>query len=129
MVVFAHKLHALIVVVAVFFCLAYFAAVEWRCGQIYITLFNKGGHIAEEECKYQGVDVASIDIGIGHENYLVVTEFVEVDSFAVFGVNSEAYSECLNDVVDLFALKSLVPLLAFDVEDFSSQWQDCLKLA
>ena len=51
------------------------------------------GHVAIEKGHDEGVDVAAIDIGIGHDDDFVITEFLDVRFFAVFfTVNAESYT-------------------------------------
>ena len=48
--------------------------VKGRLGDVDISVFYRRPHKAEEEGKQQTSDVASVDVGIGHDDYLVVAE-------------------------------------------------------
>ena len=73
----------------------------------------------------------SVDIGIGHDDDLVVAELVDVCFLGIhflltFLLYAEAYAEGLDDVVHFLAFESLVPHGLFDVEDFSAQGENGL---
>ena len=55
-------------------------AVQWWGSDIYVAILNQLLHLTEEECKHKCRDVSTIDIGIGHNNNLVVTQLLEVQS-------------------------------------------------
>ena len=52
--------------------LAFLDRIERGSGQGDIAVLDELGHIAEEEGQHQGVDVRTIDIGIGHNDDLVI---------------------------------------------------------
>ena len=47
------------------------------------------GIVTEEKRHNQRVDVRTIDVGIGHDDNLLVTQLVNVRFFAVFTVHAE----------------------------------------
>jgi hypothetical protein len=49
-----------------------------------VTTLNYFRHIAVEQCHDQCVDVRTIDVGIGHDDDLVVAQLVNVGLLAVF---------------------------------------------
>ena len=57
-----------------------FNQVERWCCAIDITVFNQLTHIAEEERQDEGSDVTTVDIGIGHDDDLMVAQFLKVQS-------------------------------------------------
>ena len=65
-------------------------------------------HVAIEEGHDKRSNVLTIDIGIGHDNHLVVTQLVEVGLLRVF-THAEANTKGLNDIVYLITLKGFVP--------------------
>ena len=71
----------------------------------------------------------SIDISIGHDNHFLVAQLVDVGFLAVFAVQAEADTQCLNDVVHFIAFESFVPHGFLHVQDFTTQGQDGLVLA
>ena len=96
--------------------------------EMFKTMYSEGRHPIKQ-LKDEGVDMAAIDIGIGHKDDLVIAQLVEVDLLAVFGIDAKAYAQCLDDIVDLFALKCFVPLLTLHIEYLTAQGQDGLELA
>ena len=68
----------------------------------------------------------SVDIGIGHNDYLVVTKLVQISLFGVFS-QTKTYAQCLNDVVHLVTLKCFMPHGFFHIEYFTSQRKDGLS--
>ena len=80
---------ALLVGPAVLLHLAFGAEVEGRGGDVEIPLLNHLGEVAEEERHNQRVDVRAIDVGIGHDNHLLVAQLVDIGCFAVFAIYTE----------------------------------------
>ena len=91
-----------------------------------MAVLNELRHVAEEQGHYKGVDVRAVDIGIGHDDYLIITQFVVVGCLGVIGVEAETYTQCLDDVVYLLMIKGLVPHYALHVEDLTADRQDSL---
>ena len=52
--------------VAVFTDFSFAAFIQWRIGNVQMSVFYNFRHIAVEQCHDKGVDVRTIDIGIGH---------------------------------------------------------------
>ena len=77
----------------------------------------------------QCVDVRTIDIGIGHDDNLLVAQLVDIGFLAVFAVEAEADTQCLDDVVHLVTFEGFVPHGFLYVQDFTAQGQDGLVLA
>ena len=67
------------------------AFVEWGSGDIQMPFLDDLRHEAEEERHDQCVDVRTIDIGIGHDDDLVVTQLVDIGFTVILTVNAEAY--------------------------------------
>src|SRR5690606_21319214 len=66
------------------FC-SFFDHVEWGSSDIEIAILDQGTHIPEEEGQYKRYDMTSIDIGITHNDYLMIPEFFDIEfSFAIF---------------------------------------------
>ena len=117
-----------ILVIAILLVLAYAATIERRSGYVQVTVADKLWHVAIEECHQEGVDVRTIDVGIGHDDYLVVAELVIVGLLAILA-KSEAYAQCLDDIVDLLVLEGLVPHYALYVEYLTTDGQNGLIVA
>ena len=69
----------------------------------------------------------TIDIGIGHDDNLVVTQLLIVGLLAVFA-QTEAHTQRLYDVVHLFVLEGFVPHHALHIEDLTADRQYSLEL-
>ena len=52
--------------------------------------------MAEEEGEDKGCDVASVHIGIGHDNHFMVAEFAQVKGLAVLLSSAPLYPLALN---------------------------------
>src|SRR5574344_1953642 len=63
---------------AVYLFLALLDKVERRSCEIDVAVLYEVGHIAEEECQYEAGDMRAIDIGIGHDDHLVVAQLAEI---------------------------------------------------
>ena len=117
------------------FCVAVLAhllirtLVEWWRGDVEVTFLDDARHEAEEECHNQCVDVRTIDIGVGHDDDLVVTQLVDVSLSVGFSVNAEADTDRLDDVHHRFSLEHAVPLHFLYVENLTPQWKDRLRIA
>ena len=87
-----------------------------------MTVVDKLTHMSEEEGQKQYSDMRSVDVGIGHYDYLSVTELCDVE------ILSDSAAECLNyryqRRVGVYLIKSAL----FNVEDLSSKRKYCLEL-
>ena len=83
--------------------------------------------VAEEERHDQRVDVRTIDVGIGHDDYLLVTQLVYVCLFAVFAVHTETDAQCLNDIVYFVALEGFVPHGFLHIQNLTAEREDGLE--
>ena len=84
-------------------------------------------HEAVQEGKEQGVDVASVHVGIRHEDDLVVAQLRDVKVIAV--ALGEAAAEGVDHGLDLRVGQDLVHGGFLHVEDLSADRQDRLELA
>ena len=117
------------VCIAVFADFTFAAFVQRRGSDIQVTTLNYFRHIAVEQCHDQCVDVRTIDVGIGHDDDLVVAQLVNVGFLAVFlTVHTKTYAQRLNDVVHFIAFERFVPHGFFYVQNLTAQWQDGLEL-
>ena len=55
--------------------------VERRLGDEEVTVLDQVGHLAVEEGQQQGADMGAVDIGVGHDDDLVIAQLVEVELF------------------------------------------------
>ena len=110
---------------AVDLLLALLHKIEWRSGQIYVSVLDQVDHITEEECQDEGGDVASVDIGIGHNDDLMITQLAEVQCLAVF-LRSDCHTESRVDVPDFLTLEDPVFHSLLNIEDLTSERKDGL---
>ncbi|MNE53514.1 hypothetical protein D3C80_1482460 [compost metagenome] len=76
-------------------------------------------HIAEEERQDQRSDVRTIDIGIRHDDYFMVTQFGQVQRFRIFFC-TYCYTKCRVHILDLLIFIDLMFLRFFYVQDLTS---------
>ena len=69
----------------------------------------------------------AVDVGIGHDDDLVVTQFRHVGLLGVF-FGADCHAECLVYVDDLVAGKHLVVLCLLDVENLSAKRKNGLEV-
>ena len=86
-------------------------------------------HETIKECHNERVDVRTIDVGIGHDDNLVVSQLVDVGFLVLLAVNAEAYADALDDVHNRLRLEHLVPHYLLDIENLTAQRQDGLSVA
>ena len=96
-----------------------------------MSLLNHLGHEAVEECHNKRVDVRTIDVGVGHDDNLVITQLVDVGFLVVLTFHTESHSDALDDVHHRLALEHLVPHHLLHVQNLSAQRQDglCVTVA
>ena len=68
----------------------------------------------------------TIDVGIGHDDNLVVAQLVGVCLLAVFAIHTEADTNTLDDVHHRLSLEDLMPLNLLYVQNLTTQWEDSL---
>ena len=116
--------------VAIFTGLVLVSALVKRWGSdVEVTFFDDFGHEAIEQRHDECVDVRTIDVGIGHDDNLVVAQLVDIGLSVVLSVYTKAHADALNDVHHRLSLEHSVPLNLFHVQDFSTQWQYGLRVS
>ena len=121
------ELLALLVCPAILFRLAFGAKVKGRSGDVQATLLDNLREVAEEKRHNQRVNVRTIDVGIGHDDNLLVAQLVNVRFFAVFTVHAETDAQRLDDIVYFVALECLVPHGLFHIQNLTAKRQDSLE--
>ena len=96
-------------------------SVQRRHGHIHVTSGDHRAHVAEEQRQIQGCDMRAVHIGIGHDDDLVVADFVQVEILAVTAADRG------DQRFDGFRLHHAVKACTLSVEDFASQRQDGLR--
>src|SRR6202041_240626 len=81
-------------------------------------------HLPEEKGQQQGADVRAVDVGVGHDDDLVVAQLLDVEV-----VPPDAGAKRGDQGADLLASQHLVEARALDIEDLATQWQHRLELA
>ena len=102
--------------------------VKRRCGNVEMSALNHLRHEAIEQCHDQRVDVRAIDVGVGHDDNLVVAKLVDVGFAVAFAIHAEAYADALDDVHYRLGLKHTVPLYLLHVQNLTAQRQDGLEV-
>ena len=103
------------VVLEVALLLAALDPVERRLGDVEVALLDDVGEVAVEEGEQQGADVRAVDVGVGHDDDLVVAQLAEVE------VVADAGAQGGDQRADLLAAQHLVEPGALDVEDLAAQ--------
>ena len=81
-------------------------------------------HLAVEEGEQQRADMGAVDIGVGHDDDLVIAQLVGVEFLA-----ADAGAERGDQCADLGRRQHLVEARALDIEDLAAQGQHRLVLA
>ena len=96
-------------------------AIKGRLGDIDIAGFDELRHIMEQKRQKQGADVSAVDVGIGHDDELVIPGLAQIKFTAVTGAHGGEHGlnfGVAHDSVDAGFL---------DVEDFPAQRQNGLN--
>ena len=97
--------------------------VERRLGDVDVAGLDERRHVAEEEGEDERADVRAVDVGVGHDDDLVVARLLEVELVADAGADGADHGE------DLVVLQHLVDARLLDVDDLAAQRQDRLEAA
>ncbi len=81
-------------------------------------------HLAEEEGEQQRANMSAVDVGVRHDDDLVIAQLVGVEL-----VLADAGAECCDQCADFLTRQHLVEASALDVEDLAAQRQDRLVFA
>ena len=73
----------------------FFVTVKWWLCKIEVSFFNDRLQESEEEGHKQGLNVRTIDVGIGHDDDLVVSEFLFIELF------TDTAAKCRDHIFDL----------------------------
>ena len=111
------------VVLEVALLLAALDPVERRLGDVEMTLLDDVGEVAVEEGQQERADMRAVDVGVGHDDDLVVAQLAEVEIVADAGAQGG------DQRADLLAAQHPVEPGALDVEDLAAQGQDRLHAA
>src|SRR5690606_13476928 len=101
--------------------------VQRRLGNVEVPFLNKLRHLTVEERQQQRTDVRAVDIGVSHNDDLVITELRNIEA-AVLAA-ADAGAERGDQRTDLLAGQHLVHAGALNVQNLAANRQDSLKLA
>ena len=91
-------------------------------GDVHVALRDQLVHLAVEEAQQQRADVRSVDVGIAHDDDLVVAAFGDVLLFA------DADADGLDHALDFFVGQHLVFAGFVGVDDLAAQRQNGLEI-
>jgi hypothetical protein len=95
-----------------------------------VPVRHQFGHLPIEERQQQRADVRAVDVGIGHDDDLVVAQFGEVEpALALLVRRADAGAERRDDVGHLLRRQHLVATCALDIEDLAADRQHGLVFA
>ena len=98
--------------------------VERRLGDVEMAAVDQLRHLPVEERQQQRADMGAVDVGVRHDDDLVVAQLVDVELLA-----ADAGAERGDQRADLLAAQHLVEARALDVEDLAAQRQHRLEFA
>ena len=98
--------------------------VERRLGDEDVAALDQRRHLAEEEGEEQRADMGAVDVGVRHDDDLVVAELVGVELLA-----ADAGAERGDQRADLLGAEHLVEARPLDIEDLAAERQHRLVLA
>ncbi len=96
--------------------------VQWRLGDEEVSAIDELFHLAVEEGQKQGPDMRTVDIGIGHDDDLVVADLEGIEL-----VLADPGAEALDQRTNLLRRQHAVKTRLLDIEDLAAQRQDRLK--
>ena len=91
-----------------------------RLSQEDVARVDQRAHEAEQQGQQQHANVRAVDVGIGHQHDLVITQLVDVE--VVIDAGAQRRDDCL----DLLVRPDAVDARLLDVQDFASQRKDRL---
>src|SRR6185503_8295207 len=92
-----------------------------------MPVVNQRTHIPEEECQYQCNNVTAIYIGIAHDDNFIIPEFINIQyAGSILFFNTDAKSS--KHVLDFLVIINFMFERFFNIEDFTTQWKDRLKI-
>ena len=95
--------------------------IKGQLGNKNIAISDEGLHVSVEERQEQRPDVGPIDISIGHDDDLAVTDFTEIEFIANPAAKGRDHG------ADFIVVQHLVQAGLLHVEDFAAQGQDGLE--
>ena len=110
----------LIIVICIPYLFVLLHFIERRLRQIYISLLDQLRHETIQEGQKQCCDMCTVNIGIGHNDDLVITKLGNIKILMDSG--SEGSDHCL----DLFVSINLIQTCLLNIQDLTTQWKNRL---
>ena len=121
---FDHHFYEFALVLDVLLRLAFLEREQGRLRDVHVSALDQFLHVAEEERQQQRADVASVHVGVGHQNDFAVAHFRGIKIF-LRNTGAERGDHGANFLV----CQHLVVARFFDVEDLALQRKNSLKAA
>src|SRR3546814_5152861 len=80
-------------------------------------------HVSEEESQKQSTNMTTVHVGIGHNNYSVITQAIHTKLF--FNPDTQRFNQSYNLVVS----QHLIKPSSFNVQHLTAKWQNSLSFA
>ena len=71
----------------------------------------------------------TIDVGIGHDDNLIVAQLIDIGILRILSIYTEAYTDTLDDVHNRLGFEHAVPLYLLNVQNLTTQRQNSLEVA
>src|SRR2546422_6479401 len=97
--------------------------VQRRLSNVDIARVNHWLHVPKEEREKQGGDMLPVYVTIRESDHFVISDFREIEFLA------DTPSDCRDQRADFFVLQHLVEPCLLNIQDFSSEREDCLEFA
>src|SRR5690606_31313388 len=113
-----------LVILEVLLLLAALDLVQRRLGDVDVPLFDQLRHLTEEERQQQGADMRTVNVGVRHDDDVVVAQLVDIEFIA-----ADTATERGNQRADLLGRQHAVEPGLLNVKDLTLERQDGLGLA
>ena len=98
-------------------------------GHVHIAGVDERAHVLVEERQQQNADVGAVDVGVRHDDDLVVAGLGDVEIAAVAVAGRDAAADSGDERLDGLGGEGAVVAHALDVQDLAAQGQDRLDVS
>ena len=98
--------------------------VERRLGDVEMAALDQVRHLPEEEGEQQGANMGAVDVGVRHDDDLVIAQLGDVEIIA-----ADAGAQSRDQRADFLRRQHFVETRAFDIQDLAAQRQHRLIFA
>ena len=109
--------------------LAYLHAKDGRTGRVQVAGLDERAHVLVEERHKQDANVSTVDIGIAHDDDLVVARLGQVEVAALTGGVGDAGTDGRDERLNGLAGESAVVANTLDVQNLAAQGKNCLDVS